>query len=354
MTANIFVDPVIVATPTDESSREEVVAWLHNLNLWLKEALSAPFLWLHALNITEQLEKHERLPNFSTLRALAKRYRLDINPTLLARNIGAFFREPEHDLGNQLAELGYMATGNPVTIEPEQIITRWPEFIRTDMCHLLVTCAVCKYVSHRFAKDLHIVTLKLPDHSQEMSISSVIEVSIPERACKPGDTITQTFSLLFAPENLYPLIDVMALWHTYDEKESIITYAIEQQFRKDWPILNKVALEFRLGSHFIESVADNGLDTNDIILRKIVRLAAAVIANQAKHIESAKLHPLRQTNAGDSPQRIRSIDQAKAWRLDIAKHGAGWRLHYWHISNANSESIEFSNICKESDHTIYE
>lgn len=140
----------------------------------------------------------------------------------------------------------------------------------------------------------------------------------------------------------------------YWQGETGIIYAIEQQYRKDWHQADHTSLNFCLGSRFIASVASTGLHTNDLILRKIVRLAATVIANQAKQIESAKLHPLRQTSAGDSPQRIRSTDQAKAWRLDIAKHGAGWRLHYWHISNSDGERIEFSNICKESDTIIYE
>lgn len=210
MTANIFVDPVIVATPTDDTDRDGIIAWLHNLELWLKEALSAHFLWLHARNITEQLEAHGYLPTFEILRTWAKRYRLDINPTLLARDIHTFFREPKHDLENQLADLGYMETGEPVTIEPEQIVARWPTFMYTNMCNLLVTCSVCKYAVHPFANDLHIATMKLSDHCQEMSISAIIKDSILELACKPGDIIAQTFPLLFTPEHLQPLIDVLA------------------------------------------------------------------------------------------------------------------------------------------------
>ncbi len=348
--ANIFVDPVIVVTPTDETGREGIVVWLENLSIWLDEALSAHFLWLHANNITEQLEAHGRLPNFEILKTWVNRYRLDINPKLLARNINTFFRDPEHDLENKLAEMGYMEAGNSVIIEPEQLVTRWPEFIYTAMCNLLVTCSVCKYATHPFACDLQIVTWELSTQSQEMRISSVIKESLYESACKPGDVIAQTFPLLFTPDDL-PSINVLELWY---KGESGIMYAIEQQFKKNWQKVSNISLKFSLGSHFIESIANVGLDTNESVLRKIIWLAAAVIADQAKQIESAKLHPLRKTFAGDSPQRIRSMDQAKAWRLDIAKHGAGWRLHYWHISDSDGGAIEFSNICKESDSHIYE
>lgn len=184
---------------------------------------------------------------------------------------------------------------------------------------------------------------------QEITISATIACAIPELACKPGDVITRTFHLLFAPEGLLPFIDVLALW---DKGEADIRYVIEQQQKKDWPTAN--TLPFRLGSHFCESVTSIGLDTNESVLRKIVWLAAAVIADEVKQKESAKLHPLRANIAGDSPQRIRGKDQAKAWHLDITKHGAGWRLHYWHIPGPNGGTIEFSNVCKESDTTMYE
>jgi hypothetical protein len=353
MTANIFVDPVIVATPTDDTDRDEIIAWLHNLELWLKEALSAHFLWLHARNITEQLEAHGCLPTFETLRTWVKRYRLDINPTLLARDINAFFRNPEHDLENKLVEFGYMETGDPATIEPEQIMARWPEFIRTDMCNLLVTCSVCKQATHLFASNLHIVTLKLSDHRQEMNISAVITGSISELACKPGNTITQTFPLLFTPENLQPLIDVRALWY---KGETGVIYVIEQQFKKDWPQTVSQALKFTLGSHFLRSIEDRGLDTNPSVLSKIVECAVYVISDQAKTERKYKynLEELRKNRSSNSPVKIRKSDRAEAWRLRITSHAAGWRLHYWYIPGPYGGAIEFSNICKESDYTIYE
>jgi len=83
-------------------------------------------------------------------------------------------------------------------------------------------------------------------------------------------------------------------------------------------------------------------------------LAAATIAGEIKHLPGAKLHPLGRSPAPDSPQRMRGQDQASAWRIDVMKYGAGWRLHYWHIPGADGGRIEFSNVCKESEDTIYE
>lgn len=353
MVANIFVDPVIVATPENETDRDRIVEWLQNLEIWLKEALSAHFTWLHSTIITELLEGNSRFPGYENLRNLQRKYHLDINPTILARSVNAFFRNPEFDLEKKLENLGYLAESknDSVVIHPECIPARWPGFIHTSMHSLLVICGVCKQTIHPFAEAFHVVTLKCPDQSQELIVSATIAYAIPELACKPGDEITQTFPLLFAPEDLLPLIDVLTLWY---KGETGIMYVIEQQWKKDWHKLNSASLPFSLGSYFSKSITSVDLDTNEIVLRRIVWLAATVIADQVRYIESAKLHPLRTNIAGDSSQRIRDKDQAKAWRLDITKHGAGWRLHYWHIPGPNGGAIEFSNICKESDYTIYE
>src|SRR5258708_24626882 len=102
MAANIFVDPVIVATPADETDRDGIVAWLQNLEIWLKEALSAHFTWLHSTIITELLEGNSRFPGYENLRGLQRKHHLDINLTILARNVNAFFRNPEFDLESKL------------------------------------------------------------------------------------------------------------------------------------------------------------------------------------------------------------------------------------------------------------
>ncbi len=46
---NIFVDPVIIMAPSDHESKAEIEVWLDNLDMWLKEALTSPFSWLHSV-----------------------------------------------------------------------------------------------------------------------------------------------------------------------------------------------------------------------------------------------------------------------------------------------------------------
>jgi hypothetical protein len=88
-------------------------------------------------------------------------------------------------------------------------------------------------------------------------------------------------------------------------------------------------------------------------LRSILKAASAVIADKAREISGYRLHHFRESEAADAPQLIRSSDQAKAWRLMLQKHGAGWRLHYWQISTPEGIIIEFANVGKESEREIY-
>lgn len=350
---NIFVDPVIIMTPPDNESKAEVEVWIDNLDIWLKEALTSPYFWLHSVQATDHLQSKGRFPGFELLRNWQRRYQLDINPVQLVKNVNEFFRNEDFDLKHNLDKLEYdfEVEAGSVSISPVQFTARWPDFILEDMHWLLVATSVSKCLNHHISRDLQIATLKLSHAAREIEVSAIIVESLPDIPHEADDKITQTFPLLFTPDDLLPIVDVIELW---DKGEKGLSYAIEYQFKKDWRETVTQPLKFQIGSGFIESVNNAGLDTNDTILRRIVRAAAAVIADQAKHIEGYKLHERRESEAANSPQQTRSRDNAKVWRLMIGKHGAGWRMHYMQIPTPEGSIIEFSNVVKESDNTIYE
>jgi len=350
---NIFVDPVIIMAPSDRESKAEIEAWLDNLDMWLKEALTSPFSWLHSVNATEYLQSSGRFPSFELLRNWQRRYELDINPAQLVKNVNQFFRNADFDLKYNLDKLEYdfeVKVGS-VSVSPVQFAARWPDSILEVMQWLLVATCVSKCLNYSISRDLQIATLKLSQSAREIEVSATIVESLPDFPREADGKMTGIFPLLFTPDDLLPMIDVIELW---DKGEKGLSYAIEQQFKKDWRETVPQPLNFHIGSAFMTSVYNVGLDTNDTILRRIVKAAAAVIADQAKHIVGYKLHERRQSEAADSPQYTRSKDNAKAWRLMIGKHGAGWRMHYWQIPIQGGSIIEFSNVVKESDDTFYE
>ena len=348
---DIFIDPVIVTTRPDNETREGIEVWLANLDIWLKEALTSPYVWLHSVRVTNLLQDSGRFPSFELLRRWQLKYKLDINPNQIVRYVNEFFRNEELDLGDNLEKLGYLIEpeAGSIVIRPEQFTARWLDSIQDDMRWLLATTCACKHTKHPFTRELHIATLTLDDNVREIEVSAIIVDSLPDFARSADNKIVQTFPLLFTPDDLLPLIDVIVLW---DKGETGLVYAIEQQFKKDWRGTVSEPMQFYIGPRFIESVNEKGIDTNEVVLSKIVRAAAAVIADQAKNIKGYKLHEHRESEAANSPQHTRTSDNAKAWRLMLEKHGAGWRLQYWQIPGPGGSIIEFSKVVKESDATI--
>ncbi len=350
--ANIVIDPVIVMTPPDDASRTEVETWLENLTIWLNEALTAPFTWLHYLQASELLEANGQFPSFAQLKRLQQKYRLDINISQIARNVNEFFRDYTRDLQDHLRCLEYAIEpkAGSITITPELFLARLPEYIHDDLPILLAECCACKQIDHPFGQELHIATLALPEGSREIAISVVVLDALPDFARPADNKIVQTFPLLITPEDLLLLTDVLDLW---TKGEQGIIYAINQQYKKDWFGTATSSFEFQLGPHFIESVNKRGLDTNEIVLRSFIRAASDVIADKAKDRSGYSLHAFRESETADSPQLIRDSDHARAWRLMLQKGGAGWRLHYWQTPTTKGSIIEFANVCKESERAIY-
>ncbi len=343
--ANILVDPVLVTTTEDDASKEAVEDWLTNLDIWLKEALASTHTWLHCVEATYQLVSGGRFPNFSLLRAWQQKYRLDINIRQIDKRVNEFFNNEEFDLGGKLEKLGYLIELDKISIAiyPEQFFTRWLNLIQDEMSLLLAVACACKHMGEATAGSLSIATLVLTE-SKEVEVSATITYSIPEFDWDANDKITQAFPLLFTPDDIPPL-DVITLW---DLGEAGIREAIEQYYREEWQSTVPNPIEYRIGLRFIESVNNAHLNNDEVLLSKIIRFAAAVIAGEAQNL-NCNLRHLRVSEAANSPQRTRSSDNAKAWRLTLVDRGVGWRMHYWQISTSEGSVIEFANVLKKHD-----
>lgn len=344
MGSSIFIDPVIVMTPAQGANKTVVEEWLHNLVTWLKEALSGQNEWLHCIEATGLLEENGHFPSFATLRSLQRTYQLDINPSVIAREVNTFFRNPDWDLQARLEDLGYLveAQDGSISIHPARIPARWPAYIQKEMQQVLITTCACKCTNHSLTSDFHMVTLKLPEQTREVTISAIVIDALPDIARDIDNKIAQTFPLLFSPEDI-ALPDIVHLWQ---QGEAGIRKAIDYQYKKNW---HHTALTYRFSPSFFSTIQDAELDTNALVLMKIVRAAAAVIANKAKDVDAYDLRHLRESKTADNKQHTRLADNAKAWRLTLIKEGVGWRMHYWQIPTLDGSVIEFANLLKKHD-----
>lgn len=347
---NILIDPAVIVMPSQNASRNDVEAWLENLDLWLSEALSAPFTWLYAEEATEVLLSEGQYPEI--LFNWQKKYRPDINIAQIIAKVGQFFNgEHERDLGFCLEQRGYMLVAEPgsITILPAQFAARWPELIHDHMHELLATTCACKHNSDLLGQKMRIATLILENEIKEIEVSATIADILPESFPCPADNkIIQTFPLLFTPDDLSPLYNVVECW---DKGEKGIRYAIKQQYKRDWQSISPEPLHYEFGAHFIESVLGRK-DMIDLMLTRITRTMESVIADKPALLKYEP-HPVREREEQHTPQLVRASDQAAAWRITVTPDGAGWRMHYWRKVDADGNAtIEFSNILTKKDPVV--
>lgn len=112
--STILIDPASITTPSVDASREEIEDWLDNLQMLLKEALGSHSNWLHAVELTQLLRENGRFPNFETLRSWQRKYKLDINPKLIERDVNTFFRDKNHDALKNTQHLVEFKTENDI------------------------------------------------------------------------------------------------------------------------------------------------------------------------------------------------------------------------------------------------
>jgi hypothetical protein len=351
MTNIVVIDPLIVMTPPDDATSEEVDTWFTNLSIWLNEALTAPFIWLHYLQASYLLQENGRFPDFSKLKRLQRQYHLDINISQIARHINDLFRNEDLDLTNYIDRLDFIIepVPNSILVQPSQFITRLPSYIHNDYYLLLANCSAYKQIALPLGTKLHIATFIPPENTKTITVSTVIQATEPESICNSGETITQTFPLIITPDDLPTLNDIVDVWR---QGANSIVYTLQQLLRKETATHGK-PFAFRLGPRFIESVNERGLDANEIVLRSIMRAAVNILLDNAKNIKGYGLHDLRVNETPDSPRKERASDKGQAWRLKLQHSGAGWRLHYWQIPTPEGPLIEFANVAKESEREIY-
>jgi len=347
---SILIDPIIVATPESSEEAEEIKAWLYNLDSWLKEADSSLYNWYYSANAIYNLYDIQRYPDFKRVQTWVRQYKLDINLGIITKRLATFFQNPDLDIGHKLKDLekelerfGYLVECEPnsIVIQPEQFVSRWPIVIKDLMSPVLATTCACKHHNkHEFAKELSIATLALTKEDKEIEVTATILASMPDIELEENRKISQSFPLIFTPDDLPSLLDIVELWN---KGEAGIRLAIEQNYEQGWS--NR--LKFHLGEDFIESVRDANLNYDETLINKIVRTMAAVVADEAKNSKGFRLEQFRETIAGNSPQEIRASDQAGRWRVSLIMGGPAWRLHYWQIPDKQfGNVIEFQEVEK--------
>jgi len=123
---------------------------------------------------------------------------------------------------------------------------------------------------------------------------------------------------------------------------SSVCYDLEYAIKWSWiRILSREDRERRpLGNFIIRpELTARICNENENLLQTICRKIAFLLCG----IKTAglKIEPLRIDIGANSPQRTRDIDNAKAFRMQVSQHGAGYHLHYWEIPGGPLELAWF-------------
>lgn len=335
-----FVDPQLCTAPSTDSA-QELGLWLEALEGWLQAVEGSPFRWKNAIRCTETLVKLGRFPDFESLRRIQKASKIDINVGSLLRRVHAFFQNEANDLHGEIPTQVAISDVDP-SIEPAEFLERNIEEIRAQLAETLVCLALDKSRAEAFARDVRIVTRRFEDQRTSIAVRAEnVEVDPPNTH---EARIETTFGVVFTPHDLVDFRYESLL----EGGEASFVNAVHELVAETFP--GVTASAFSLGRHFWRSWADTAMLQDRFVAEKALKICAAIVAGRQDDFDFRR-RPIRKATAGDSEQLTRSSDKAKAWRMTITLHGAGYRMHYWATPRGDKEPerIEFANVAREQD-----
>jgi len=343
---NFVVDPLLCTTPDTDDA---LGPWLQALDAWLGAAADSPFEWKHLHRCTVGLVELGRFPGFEALRRARSAAGVDTNTGDLLRRITRFFQDEARDLHAVTATQCVVIADGEASIEPAAIPERNLPDIRAPFTDSLLCLACDRAAGEPFARSTHLVTLPLAEPADEVAIRGAVGLVDPESIGKRlrSETLDERFPLLFSPEEL-SRFHHEALREGGEAVFPALLESIAKSTHPDTPLRS-----VRVGSHFWQSLQKTGLIEDAFATVKLLRICAALLADRLDSLNVDR-RPKRSTMAANSPQQTRESDRAKAWRLTITKHGAGYRLHYWHVPAAGerAEQIELANVLRETDPVV--
>jgi hypothetical protein len=346
---SFVVDPVLSTTLPDEAGADETRQWLLALQGWLLAVESSPFEWKHFLQCSAALQEIGRFPTFDVLRSAQKKANADINIGSVLGQLRRFFQDDTHDLLATTVTKCVIVKEPAPSVVPSEILGRNLAETREPLGEGLFCLACDKAAGVRFARVAHIVTAPLQHPENEITVSGTIdEIDPDDMVTRVGAAqISQQFSRLQSPDGL-AAFHYDALVEGGQEHFCTLVASIAARLYPGAAILSMSA-----GAQLWRSLGQSGILENRFAAEKMLKICAAAVTGRLDEVNASR-HKIRQSRAGDSPQETRESDKAKAWRLNITKEGAGYRLHYWHAlpREGHVEHIEFANVLCETDPVV--
>lgn len=258
------------------------------------------------------------------------------------------FQDESRDILSKGQTRAALVTG--LEVDPPELIERNAPEVRPFLADHLV-CAACDQASgDEFALALDIVTAPLARQTDSVFVRCRVEATDPDglMAALPEQQVKAEFPCFTDVDQLHP--PRIPLRDLLRAGASELAAAMERAARA----LSTGKLSPALVTQeFMEHLRNSGIAADESALNTLFRGCVAVIAGQAHRLSFAP-HAVN-VSRGSPEQLVRKADSAKAWRIDITQHGAGWRVEYWHVPPQTADSrecVEFVKILTEgaADH----
>jgi hypothetical protein len=343
---SFVVDPLLSTIPAPSADAEGTHRFLEALDAWLAAVEGSPLPWRHVLACTRALEDNGRFPTFTSLRAARQAAGSEINIAALLQRLARFFQDEARDLLAETAtRCAVVAEPEPSILPPELMGRNLPE-IRGALRDALLCLACDKAAAEPFAREAHFVTRAFSENAREVAVAGTVDLIDPDGILRRmgGQALATQFPAIFSPDDLDEFHYEAILVGGAEHLVTLVT-AIAAATYPGVPLLG-----LYVGSQLWRTLDRTGMIEDRFAVKKLLKVAAAIVAGRWREL-NVERRDLRETEAGDSPQKTRKSDGAKAWRMTITKEGAGYRLHYWHCpaGSKGAEHIELANVLRERD-----
>jgi hypothetical protein len=135
----------------------------------------------------------------------------------------------------------------------------------------------------------------------------------------------------------------------YDDPEQQFRHEVTIEWERSVQGSDRTTRPLRayvVGSNFLPSLSR----LEGVPRAKVVEVCVDVLTGRAETLASRELHPLRESEAGGTDQRVRAEDGAKAWRVSLQINTpSARRLHFWRLPDGG---VELARVGVHDDLTI--
>lgn len=335
----LYMDPIVLAFKfTNSVNKSDFYEYVENLSLCLE--LNDDISWINVLTSKESeniLFKTSSYPLWADLNHIIKILEInDIQPKDINYIIqGILKRTKKIENFSSISDI-LMNNIKCDSCYNEKLID---DIFKEHFHKILFYIVLCKRI-HSLKNENQIFFSKYLDSAKYVNIEGVLLTIEPSNdKIKVPEVLVDRIKICNNQFSLYNNLDTNSMWSKSNDLNSFYKTIEIYLFQNKSSMIRN----YKFGKNFLYTVQNLGFNFDEKKIKALLKCIMDLLTN----VNLSSTHPLRINSAGNSPQIIRNIDNALAWRKDI---GYDYHLHYWSSSN----KIELADVVIHNDSHITE